>query len=205
LPIGCCSRTISAVYKFPFRERLRQEFEARRNRNARYSLRAFAAFLGTDHSTLSHILRKTRPVPECRLRSWSRRLGLDSEQIALYLAIERMPDAATSARQQRLRHWTEDAMGVVAERIHWQILQLSREPEFRADCRWIAKRTGATVDQVNLALTTLLRLRLIKTTSANQWRDLTGLAQLTEPAFRRVALARIREGSRYAAGTADLR
>jgi len=196
LPTGFCSRTISAVNEFPFRERLRREFEVRRNRNARYSLRAFAAFLGADHSTLSQILRKTRRVPESRLRSWSRRLGLDTEEIALYLALERVPDAASSDREERLRRWTADAMGVATERVHLQILQLLRDPEFRADCRWIAKRSGASVDQVNLAWATLLRLRLIKTTSAGRWKDETGLAQLTEIAFRRVALARIREAAR---------
>jgi transcriptional regulator with XRE-family HTH domain len=202
LPTDCCSRTISAVSEFPFRERLRREFEARRNRNSRYSLRAFAAFLGADHSTLSQILRKTRPVPAGQLRSWSRKLGLDTEEMALYLAVERMPDAATSYRQERLLHWTTDATAVLTERVHWQILELLRDPDFRADCRWIAKRAGVSVDRVNLAWATLLRLRLIKTTSTGRWRHQTGLAQLTERAFRRVALARIRESAGCASGTA---
>ncbi|HEY6305853.1 MAG TPA: hypothetical protein VI488_05250 [Candidatus Angelobacter sp.] len=47
----------------PFRQRLEQEFKVRREKNARYSLRAFAAPLGTDHSTLSQILRAGRRVP----------------------------------------------------------------------------------------------------------------------------------------------
>jgi hypothetical protein len=205
LPIGCCSRTISAVPDFSFRERLSREFETRRERNARYSLRAFAAFLGADHSTLSQIFRGTRPIPESRIRSWSRKLGLEKEEIAVYLAAEKMPDAATSARHERLRHWTADAMGVVTERVHWQILQLSRTPGFRADCRWIAGRTGASVDQVNLALATLLRLRLLETTPAGEWMDSTGLPRLTEREFRRIALARIRKGAPALRGTAGLR
>jgi hypothetical protein len=193
------------VAKFPFRERLRHEFEARRNRNSRYSLRAFAAFLGADHSTLSQIFRKMRPVPDRCIRSWSEKLGLDTEEIALYLAAEKMPDAATSERQERLRHWTADAIGVVSERVQWQILQLSRDPEFRSDCRWIAGRTGTSVDQVNLALATLLRLQLIRTTSAGEWTDLTGLEELTETAFRQIALARIRESARYRLETTAVR
>jgi transcriptional regulator with XRE-family HTH domain len=195
LLIGQRSRTISAVPEFPFRERLSREFKARREKNARYSLRAFAAFLATDHSTLSQILRGKRPIPESRIRRWSGKLGLDKEEIAVYLAAEKMPDEVTSARQERLRHWTADAMGVVTERVHWQILQLSRTPGFRADCRWIAGRTGASVDQVNLALATLLRLRLLETTPAGEWKDATGLPQLTEREFRRIALARIREST----------
>lgn len=191
--------------EFPFRERLCREFEVRRKRNARYSLRAFAAFLCADHSTLSQILRGTRPVPVSRIRSWSRKLGFDEEEIAVYMAAEQLPDAATRARQEQLRHWTADAMDVVTERIHWQILQLSRSPGFRADCRWIAGRTGASVDQVNLALATLLRLRLLETSQSGKWTDVTGLPQLTERGFRRIALARIREGARSFRGTAALR
>jgi transcriptional regulator with XRE-family HTH domain len=191
--------------EFAFRDRLRRELEARRNRNARYSMRAFAAFLGADHSTLSQILRGTRPVPASRIRSWAKKLGLDREEIAVYLAAERVPDAATSKRQEQLRHWTADAMGVVTERVHWHILRMSREPGFRADCRWIAERTGATVDQVNLALATLLRLRLLETTPAGEWADSTGVPRLTEREFRRIALARIRESARGVRGAAGLR
>lgn len=43
-----------------FRARLRQEFESRRRKNPRYSLRALAMFLNTDHSTLAQILRGAR-------------------------------------------------------------------------------------------------------------------------------------------------
>jgi uncharacterized protein (TIGR02147 family) len=190
------------VLEFPFRERLRVEFEARRKRNARYSLRAFAAFLGADHSTLSQIMRGTRPISDGRIRSWSRKLGLNKEEIAIYLAAEKIPDAAKFVRQERLRHWTADAIGVVEDRVHWQILRLSRAPKFRPDCRWIAERTGASVDQVNLALATLLRLRLLKTTAAGKWTDSTGLPHLTEHEFRKIALARIRQSARPGRGMA---
>jgi hypothetical protein len=196
LPIGQCSRTIGAVSEFPFREKLRREFDSRRERNPRYSLRAFAVFLGTDHSTLSQILRGTRHIPERRIRSWSKRLGLDNEEITVYLAAEKIPNATMSQRHERLRQWTADAMGVVTERIHWQILRMSRRPGFRADCRWIAERAATSVDNVNLALATLLRLRLLETNSAGKWADSTGLPRLTEREFRRIALARIREGAR---------
>jgi hypothetical protein len=43
-----------------FRDRLEAEFQARRAKNARYSLRAFARFLHGEHSTLSQILRGSR-------------------------------------------------------------------------------------------------------------------------------------------------
>jgi hypothetical protein len=59
------------------------------------------------------------------------------------------------------------------------------------------------VDRVNLALTTLLRLRLLTAAAGGAWKETTGLAPLTEAGFRRMALARVREyarGSRFEAG-----
>lgn len=193
LPKAGRSRTIGAMPEFTFRERLRQEFELRRAKNARYSLRAFAAFLGADHSTLSQILRSKRRIPDARIRGWSAKLGLDHEEVSVYLAAARLPDGATRSRQEHLRHWTADAMCVVNERVHWQMLKLAAAPGFQPDCRWIAKRTGASVDQVNLALATLLRLRLLSVTPTGAWKESTGLEPLTERAFRSLALARVRE------------
>lgn len=168
-----------------FRSRLALELDERRLKNPRYSLRAFAAFLETDHSTLSQILDRRRRVPLERIRDWARKLNLDREETAAYIAAEHVPDDATARRNEQLRHWTEEALAIVTGSLHWQILELSRTPEFQNhshpyDSRLLAARTGASVDQVNIACTRLLRLRLL---------GFTG----TEKQFRKLALARIRE------------
>lgn len=181
------------LIEMSFRERLDQEFESRRKNNPRYSLRALAAFLDTDHSTLSQILRGTRPIPARSIRSWSRKLGLSQEEASLYIAAEHTPDAQTAERQNQLRHWTAEAMSVVGDPAHWHILRLSRTREFRPDCRWIAEQIGASVDDVNIALSRLLRLRLLQIKESGKWKDLTGMPDLTEKAFRKLALARVRE------------
>jgi transcriptional regulator with XRE-family HTH domain len=89
-----------------FRERLNSEFAARRLNNPRYSLRAFATFLDTDHSTLSQVLKGSRRAPVKQLRAWCRRLGISPEEITVYLAAEH---AARSARHNyatgRRRRW----------------------------------------------------------------------------------------------------
>src|SRR5450432_2786709 len=87
------------------RERLSQEFESRRKRNPRYSLRAMAVFLDTDHSTLAQILRGARRVPATRVRGWARKLRISTEEAAAYIAAEHAPDARTARRQHQLRHW----------------------------------------------------------------------------------------------------
>ena len=176
-----------------FRERLQEELRIRHEGNPRYSLRAFAAFLGTDHSTLSQILRGKRRAPAAQIRQWTKKPGLDGEEAAAYIAAEHVPDAATTERENQLRHWTAEAMAIVTERTHWDIVRLSRTPEFQVDCRWMAEQIGVTVDDVNLAFNRLLRLRLMETDPAGKWIDLTNPPALTEREFRRAALARVRE------------
>jgi uncharacterized protein (TIGR02147 family) len=175
-----------------FRARLEQELQERHASNPRYSLRAFAAFLGADHSTLSQILRGKRRAPAAQIRSWTKKLGLDGEEAAAYIAAEQVPDSATTEREKQLRHWTAEAMAIVADRTHWEILRLSRTREFRVDCRWMAEQIGVTVDEVNMAFNRLLRLRLIETDSAGKWINSTDPPFTTENEFRRAALARVR-------------
>jgi len=176
-----------------FPEKLKREFEARREKNSRYSLRAFAAFLGTDHSTLSQILRAKRPISAKQVRGWGEKLGMTTEETAVYVAAQYVPDASTGRGQERLRHWTAEAMAIVDDRIHWQILRLLHSRSFQADCRWIAAEIGTTVDQVNLALSRLLRLRLLEMAPSGKWRNVMGRGQPTEAQFRKLALIRIRE------------
>ena len=66
-------------------------------------------------------------------------------------------------------------------------------PDFRTDSRWIAHQIGASVDEVNLAVSRLMRLRLIEAGEASKWSERTGLARLTEENFRTLALVRVRE------------
>ena len=175
-----------------FRDRLESEFRSRRAKNPRYSLRAFAAFLGTDHSTLAQILRGSRRPPARRIRQWAVKLGMSPEEAAVHVAALHLPDAATARRHAQLRSWTAEALQIVSDRAHWEIVRLSRREGFRPDCRWIAEQSGLSVDQVNMALSRLLRLRLLEM-AEGQWRDTTGMASLSERQFSSLALARVRE------------
>jgi transcriptional regulator with XRE-family HTH domain len=176
-----------------FASRIRSEFRARRARNSRYSLRAFATFLGTDHSTLSQVIRGKRPIPTASMRSWGKKLGIEREEMLAYIAGEQVPDARSAARQNQLTQWAAEAMSILAQPIHWEMVKLCRNPEFRADSRYVASKLGVSVDEVNLALSRLLRLRLLKVNSEGEWSDGTGLSPLTEASFRKLALARVRE------------
>ena len=176
-----------------FQQRLEQELRDRRLKNPRYSLRAFASFLETDHSTLSQILRNKRPIPIAQLRQWAKKLSMTSEETAAFIAAEHLPDSATLKRQQQLRHWTAEALAVIGDRSHWEIIRLAGTRGFKASSRAVAIELGAGVDQVNVALSRLLRLGLLEMAPGNKWKPLLGSTCITETEFRKRSLVRIRE------------
>jgi transcriptional regulator with XRE-family HTH domain len=173
-----------------FQQRLHREFDVRREKNPRFSLRAFAKLLGTEHATISQILKGQRRAPLARIRAWSKRLDLDPEEASAYIATEHLPDEATAARQEQIRHWTAEAAAILTGRVHWEIFRLCGTPEFRADVRWIAREAASSVDEVNVAFARLLRLGLVETKSDGRWVATANAAGERE--FRRTALKRVR-------------
>jgi hypothetical protein len=127
-----------------FRQRLETEFAQRRQRNPRYSLRAFARDLVTDHATLSQILRGRRRLSARRVALFGHRLGL-SRSTVVDASIEQHAEA---------------------------ILRLVRSGKYQPNSRWIATRTGIPVDGVNAALDRLIRHRQLAMESKKRWRAL---------------------------------
>jgi len=173
-----------------FRERLMREFEGRRAVNRRYSLRAFAALLAVDHATLSQILRGKRSVPPERTKAWGRKLKLSPEEIAVYAAVGRIADSNARLKQEELRHWAAEALALLTQPCHRELLRLSREPSFRPDVRAIAEAVGVSIDEINVALSRLLRLGLLEMNGA-AWADKTGLSEVTPQSFRKFVAERM--------------
>src|SRR3954469_9027727 len=90
-----------------FRERLQRELATRCGRNARYSLRGFANFLGVDHASLSQILRGKRVVTPSTIRRLGGRIGLAAADIDAYIAAQRAADAPPPPTRDR--HLAQDA------------------------------------------------------------------------------------------------
>jgi hypothetical protein len=118
------------------------EYRSRCKRNPQYSLRAFARDLGSDHATLSQILRNRRSLSPAMVRRIGSRLRLDPSLIA---------DASAQQNAEVL-------------------LRLAQSPGFRAECRWIAVRTGLSIDTVNVAIHRLLRTGDLIMESSTCWK-----------------------------------
>jgi transcriptional regulator with XRE-family HTH domain len=174
------------------RTRLREELARRRSVNRRYSLRAFGAFLDVDHSTLSQILRGRRPIPIGALGTWAARLGLGPQETEIYRAVAMAENPAALKRRVQEHHWLGEAAEILGRPAHWRLLALLREPDFRADMRWVAARLELGADELNDAFARLLRLGLLRVEADGTWRDATGLPVPSEQAVKELALARAR-------------
>jgi len=168
-----------------FRERLQAELAQRCARNPRYSLRAFADYLGTDHATLSQMMRGKRPCTAASVRRLGARLGLNEPDIADYVAGLALPVGGATAE---VRHLAEDAASVITDWRAFAILELMRLKDFQTDVRWIARMLGVEPDSVNIALQHLLRLGFLRMESPDRWLDLTGGAIYSQEAFTVLAL-----------------
>src|SRR4051794_38514998 len=112
---------------------LKRELERRKQRNARYSLRAFARDLDCDHATLSQWLRGTRPMSNAAEDHIFSRLDLDALECA------------------RAREIDEEDLQVLAA--------MNGAP---ATTHALADATGLSIDRANIALSKLLRLKVVK-------------------------------------------
>lgn len=168
-----------------FRDYLREELARRCARNAQYSLRAFAIYLGVHHSTLSQLMRGKRTVTRAVVEKFGFKLGLKPEEIERYVQIEasRPGRSLPDERTQLAR----DTAGVLEDWRNFAILELTRLSDFQPDSRWIARMLGITVDEVNVAVSRLCRLRLLRM-DKDGWKDQLGDVVMDPEHFHEAAL-----------------
>lgn len=85
------------VFKEDIKSFLRKELRRRREKNPRYSLRAFAKFLGVSDSFLSQVMRGKYLLSRPKLRQVGARLNVDAE------FLERLERSLINERRRRKR------------------------------------------------------------------------------------------------------
>jgi uncharacterized protein (TIGR02147 family) len=181
-----------------FRLFLQGELGRRCAGNPQYSLRAFAKFLAIDHASLSQLLRGKRALTERTIVRLGIRLGLDREAALGYAAREAIwsgscDDEPSLIEMQRL---ADDTSAVISLWYHYAILELTHLEHFKPDSRWIARVLGIETDEVNLALSRLIRLRLLEMVARDRWVDRSGNTTASLAEFTRTAVQRLSEEMR---------
>ncbi len=186
-----------------FRGLLRAELARRCAGNPRYSLRAFAKWLGIDHATLSQLLRGRRALTAANIRRLGARLKLDEASIQSHVVAQKQQqhrhrDAAAPEPPplREVRQLTADAAEIIDDWRHFAVLELTRLDSFQPDSRWIARVLGVSVDEINIALQRLIRLGLLEMESRTRWIDRTGDAAVTIEGLANFALQRLAQQAR---------
>jgi transcriptional regulator with XRE-family HTH domain len=124
---------------------LHAEFERRRRRNARFSMRSFALVLGVDSASLSQILRGRRLLSPRAAASIAARLGI-------------APGERDATVNETLRRSHER-----------RILRQIARPDFVPSSRALARRLRLRTDDVNATLARLLRDGRLRMASRARW------------------------------------
>ncbi len=181
-----------------FRQFLQAELARRCSENPRYSLRAFAQRVATDHSTLSQILRGKRRLTPRTIERIGRSLRIAPERIAHFVVFERdhPPVAlAVPSRDEAVR-LARDLVELLTHHVHFAILELTSLEAFRPDSRWIAQVLGITADEVNVAIARLVRYRLLDMTSPTRWEDRSRVQGTAIEDFVRYAVTQLSNEAR---------
>ncbi|RYZ80331.1 MAG: TIGR02147 family protein, partial [Proteobacteria bacterium] len=149
---------------------LLQEFDRRVRNNSRYSMRAYAKFLGVSAGSLSEILRKERPLSLKAATRMAERLGLSREetkQLCKLVEHQKRTDldspllkADSEAADKRIL--SEDSFNLVSEWFHFAILNLMDVDGFVWRASYISKRLGISLAQSQMSMNLLLRIGLVE-------------------------------------------
>lgn len=185
-----------------FRLYLQTELARRCAANAQYSLRAFALHLKINHSTLSQFLRGKRALTGRTIEKLGTALGLESGQIEVFAAYEKLLAVDNNATVSRdIQQLALDSVALLSDSCHRSIIELVNVEGFIPDVRWIARVINVPIDEVNVALTRLLRLGLLEMTGQNTWLDRSGAAAGTgENHFARRVIQKLSERVRNLSG-----
>ena len=140
---------------------LKQDFEKRKKKNPRYSIRSYARFFGIDSSSLAKILSGSLKLTHRRAKQILDRLEIDP---ALKNSLLLSLGEHTQKGFPKDADFTVLSAEHASLMAHWEfyaILSLAEIRPFKPDPNWIAKRLGSTVDRVGPILDALILMELI--------------------------------------------
>jgi hypothetical protein len=149
--------------------------------------------LEMDHSTLSQVMRGKRAVTERMIRGLGARLRLVEDEMTAFIRYEAVCATERVGAMTVVRQLVHDAASLISDPLHYDILELTRVESFQPDSRWIARVLDTTPDEVNIAVTRLVRLGLMEMVEKNRWVDTSGPETQTRAGFARLVIRRLVE------------
>lgn len=138
-----------------FAELLRCEFELRKERNPKYSMRSFANKLGVDQSLLSKVINGKRSMSISSMETCLRNMNFSDNFIS---------DCLEKFSKKVIYHRPveEDVFSVISDWYHFAILELLKIKSTTPSAQVFAHRLGVPVNKIEDALERLERFDFIK-------------------------------------------
>lgn len=153
-------------------------FHEKKNKNARFSLRAWAKQIGFSDSTpLAQILRNKRPIPATRLAKLTKTLALSEKESAYFEAITKAKYAKEPyvrdlclKRAQKIFSEARFSIGYfddtqyLGNPLYAVLIEMVELADFRYDPEWIQKQlfTEVPISEIELIYSDLVRRRFLK-------------------------------------------
>jgi uncharacterized protein (TIGR02147 family) len=154
---------------------LRDILSRKMNRNPAFSLRAFARDLGVSHTYLSLVMNGKKQLSMKKIVEFIQILGLEQAEANLFLkAGSRESRGRAFAKAKSSKRGLDadstpyfeletDRFRYLSDWYHLAILDLTLIRGFKNNSKWIARRLGLSVTQVDDAIERLKRLDLLET------------------------------------------
>ncbi len=149
-----------------FRLYLQKELIKRCATNPKYSVRAFAKYLGIENSALSKILGKKRKLTAYTIHKLGERLSLGPLEMQKFVSFHASYDSQNIFKPRKSNaHSIQVAMdtfAAISDWYHFAIVELARIKSFKVDSRYIASLLGISQAEAIVAIDRLERLKFIK-------------------------------------------
>lgn len=169
-----------------FRLFLQSEFDRRKEKNSRYSLRSFSSHLDIHVSCLSAILRGIRPLTDNLISRFLNKLELNPEELEKLLKTENLIENIQAIL-------TLDTFAIISQWYHYAILELPKTEDFKEDFVWISKVLEISVTEVQSAVERLCRVGLLEIQEDGKWHIVEEETQVSVNEFTTSALKKLQK------------
>lgn len=175
------------------REILQFDYEAKKKKNSRFSMRSYAKMLGISSGRLSEILSGKSPLTEKKARSIIEKLSLDTQDKQYFLRlVENENHFRSQTRGQSQTTTTRklniEEFSVICDWEYFSLMALIETSTFKSETKWIAKKLGISVVRTQEVLLRLQKLGFISREDGeykNTHRSLSTLTDIPSSALRK--------------------
>jgi uncharacterized protein (TIGR02147 family) len=151
---------------------LRAQYEERKKKNSRYSLRAYAKLLGISSGRLSEVLSKKSLLGYRTATKITAKLDLTTKEKSAFLAMVESELFNNNRKRynrkapSRFRQMPLEEFSIVSDWEYFAMLALIDTKSFKSDESWISKKMGLPVSRVEKVLGDLKSMDLIQTATS---------------------------------------